>query len=232
MVQKKIDYNKIKYIFFDFDGVIVDTEKIHIDSFNEVLNKYNISITKKEYFDKYLSYDDKRCFQEVFLVKLNKKLSGSEIKLLINKKTKILMKKIKHKLIVYPDTLKFINFIKENFPKIKFCIVSGALREEIVYILNKLKIKKYFSFIISAEDVKKGKPDPEPFIKARKMAQKNLSKKLNKKEVIVIEDSVNGIKSAKKLGFIVVAVAHSYAINILKKIHNVLVIKKLTELCY
>jgi len=227
---KKIDYNKIKYIFFDFDGVIVDTEKLHFDSFNKTLSDYKINITKKEYFDKYLAYDDKQCFREVFLTKLAKKLSESEIKLLVNKKTKILMKKIKHKLIVYPDALKFINFIKENFSKIKFCIVSGALREEIVYILNKLKIKKYFSFIIAAQDVKKGKPAPEPFIKAKQMAQKKLRKKLNKKEVMIIEDSVNGIKSAKKSGFIVVAVAHSYAINILKKIHNVLVVKKLTEL--
>ena len=43
---KKIDYNKIKYIFFDFDGVIVDTEKLHFDSFNKTLSDYKINITK------------------------------------------------------------------------------------------------------------------------------------------------------------------------------------------
>lgn len=228
---KKIDYSNIKYIFFDFDGVIVDTEKLHFDSFNQIISDYRIKITKKEYFDKYLSYDDKRCFKEVFLTKLNKKLSMSEIKFLINKKTKVLMEKIKQKLVVYHDAIQFINFIKKNFPEIKFGIVSGALKKEISYFLTRLKIKKYFSFIISAEDVKKGKPNIEPFVKAKTVAEKILNKKLSKEEVMVIEDSINGIIAAKNGGFIVVGVAHTYSLNLLKKIPNILVVKNLSQLC-
>lgn len=226
----KIDFSKIKFIFFDFDGVIVDTEKLHLDSFNNVIRDYKIQITKKEYFDKYMAYDDKGCFRDVFYDKLRIKLSLNKIKSLINKKTKLLMQKIKNNLIVYNDTIEFIDFIRKKFPKIKLGIVSGALKNELKFVLKKLNIEKYFSFIISAQDVNKGKPDPEPFIKAKHIAQKILHKKLTKKEVVVIEDSINGIKSAKKLGFIIIAVAHTYSYKKLKKIHNVVVVNKMTDL--
>jgi len=224
----KIDFSKYELIFFDFDGVIVDTEWQHFLAFNEVLSKYGIKITKKEYMDEYLAYDDKGCFIKVFKNKLNKNLSNTEVQNLIKQKTKILMEKIRQKIKVYSDAVEFINFLSENFKNIKLCIVSGALKQEILYILKKLKLDKKFFLIISAEDVDNGKPSPEPFLIAKKKTENLLNKKFKKDKILVIEDSINGVKAAKKAGFDVLAVAHTYSVRKLKLLNPNYVVKNLT----
>lgn len=226
----KPNLKKYKVYFFDFDGVIADTELLHFDAFNKVLKKFNIKITKKEYFDEYLAYDDKGCFKKVFIKKLNKKLTTKKLQKLVDDKTKILMRQIKFFGVkYYEDAIKFINYLYSNFESY-LCIVSGALKQEIYFVLKKLKLYDKFSLIISAEDVKNGKPSPEPFIIAKKQLEKKTGKKFLKNEILVIEDSINGVKSAIKAGFDVVAVAHTYPVEKFKKIGKMFVIKKLTEL--
>ncbi len=222
-----INFLNYKLIFFDFDGVVVDTEWQHFSAFNNVLKNYGIKITKKEYMEEYLAYDDKGCFIKVFKNKLNKNLSKEEVQNLIKQKTEILMNEIKKKIKVYHDTIKFINFISEKFKDIKLCIVSGALKTEIVFILKKLKLDKKFFLIISAEDVKNGKPSPEPFLLAKQKAENLLNKRFNKNEILVIEDSINGIKSALDAGFDVLAVAHTYPLRKLQLLKPNFVVKSL-----
>lgn len=227
---KKIDFENCKAIFFDFDGVIANTEWLHFKSFNEVLKKFNIKISKSEYLKDFLAYDDKGCFKKVFLTKKNKNLKLNEIKKLIKEKNKILMETIKNNgFEFFEDTLKFIEYIK-GFKKINMCIVSGALRKEILYILKKLKIRNAFKLIVSAEDVKNGKPSPEPFILAKNKIEKIIRQKLKNNEIFVIEDSINGLKAAKIAGFITIGVAHTYSMKKLKTIKPDFVVKKLTQI--
>ncbi len=222
--------NNYKLIFFDFDGVIVDTEWLHFLAFNEVLKNYNIGISKEEYLAKYLAFDDKGCFKKVFEEKLNKKLSLDDINILIKKKNKILMSHIAKKIDYYPDAIEFINYVSKNFKDIKMAIVSGALRSEIVYILKKLKIYNKFFLIVSSGDVKNGKPSAEPFILAKKLSEQKLKKTIFEKEILVIEDSINGIKAGLKAGFDVLAVAHTYNLKELYKTKANFVVKSLNEL--
>lgn len=225
-----INFQEYEVIFFDFDGVIADTEWQHFAAFNKVLNNYGIKITKSEYLNQYLAYDDKGCFSKVFKEKLNKRLSKKQITKLIKEKTKILMSLIKQNFNYYKDAIEFINYIHNKFKNIKLCIVSGALKQEIVYILKRLNIHKFFIAIVSAEDVKNGKPSPEPFFVAKHVVEKKIKKKLNKDRILVVEDSINGIKSAIEAGFKVIAVAHTYSLKSLKQTKPYLLVKSLDEL--
>ncbi len=225
----KFNLNNYELIFFDFDGVIANTEWKHFAAFNKVLKPYSIKISKNEYLEEYLAYDDKGCFKKIFLDKIKKNLSNEELKFLINKKTKILMLELKKGFESYKDTIKFIKYTKKNFPEINFCIVSGALKQEIRYILKKLNLLDYFFVIISAEDVKNGKPSPEPFVLAKKICEKKLSKKFSFSKILVVEDSINGIKSALSAGFKVLAVAHTYSLEKLKQTKANFVVKNLAE---
>ncbi len=225
-----LDFKKIKCILFDFDGLIVDTEWVHYYAFNKLLKEYGIKISKQEYLNKYLAYDDKGCFKEVFQQKKGIRLTTKNLHNLVVKKTKILMAELKKGVKVYNDTLEFINWITQNYPEIKLGIVSGALKHEINFILKKLKLTKKFSLIISSEDVKNGKPSAEPFIKAKKIMEKMLNTKFDKKEILVIEDAINGILSAKKAGLPTLAVAHTYSVKELQKVNSDFVVKSLTEI--
>ncbi len=221
----KIDNYKL--IFFDFDGVIANTERLHFVTFNKVLKEYKITISRKEYFNKYLAFDDKGCFKKIFKEKLNKELKLSDIKKLIQKKNKILMSELEKKINYYSDAIKFINYIYDNYKNIKMCIVSGALKSEILYILRKLKMRNKFFLIVSAEDVKNGKPSPEPFLLAKRLVESQLKKKFSNKEILVIEDSINGVKAGIKAGFNVLAVSHTYSLKELKKTKANFIVKTL-----
>lgn len=227
---KKINFENCKAIFFDFDGVIANTEWLHFKAFNNILKKFNINVSKAEYLKNYLAYDDKGCFRKVFLLRKRKSLSIDEIKKLIKEKNKIFMDELKNNgFEFFKDTLKFITYLKK-FKHIKLCIVSGALKQEILYILKKLKLRKLFQIIISAEDVKNGKPSPEPFILAKEKLEKKLKQKIENEEIYVIEDSINGLKAAKTAGFTTIGVAHTYPIYKLKLVKPFIIVKDLTEL--
>lgn len=224
----KIDNYKL--ILFDFDGVIVNTEWLHFAAFNKVLQKYNTSISKKEYLEEYLAFDDRDCFKKVFKDKLNTELKLNDMERLIREKNKILMSELKKNIDYYPDAIRFINYIYNNYNKIvKMCIVSGALKTEILYILRKLKMINKFFLIVSAEDVQNGKPSPEPFLFAKRLAEYRLGKKFSNKEILVVEDSINGIKAGLDAGFDVLAVAHTYSLKELKKAKPNFIVKKLDD---
>ena len=77
------------------------------------------------------------------------------------------------------------------------------------HILTEAGLHGMFTAIVTAEDVKFGKPHPEPFLRAfEKLKEREPSLKVS--ECVAIEDSIGGIQSAHKAGMRCVAVAHSY----------------------
>ncbi len=90
--------------------------------------------------------------------------------------------------------------LKELKEKYVLAVTTSAIREFAEKILDAHNIKQYFSIIITAEDVKKGKPDPEPYIITAKKV------KADPKECIVIEDAANGVQAAKAAGMRCIAI--------------------------
>jgi len=87
----------LKAIIFDFDGVITDSEPVHLKMFQKVLKEMGISLNEKEYYEKYLGMDDKGCFATV-LQSHGLNNPSNQIQSLIEKKTGYLMEYIKEDL--------------------------------------------------------------------------------------------------------------------------------------
>lgn len=196
----------IKAIIFDFDGVITDSEPVHLKMFQQVLSELNITISKQEYYETYLGMDDKGCFSTVLQangIKANPELIQS----LIDKKTRYLMDYMKNSVFIYPGVVDFVNKAKD-----KFClaIASGALRHEIGFVLQKAGINAAFNVIVSAEDVMYGKPDPECFNKALDRINDSSGGQLKPEECVVIEDSIAGIEGVIAAGMRCIAVTNTY----------------------
>ena len=83
----------------------------------------------------------------------------------------------------------FLEFLKEKSYTIT--IASSGLKKNIDLILEKLEIEKYFDFVVSGEEVIKGKPEPDIFLKVADHYGRE------PKDCIVIEDSTNGVVAAK-----------------------------------
>ena len=187
---------------FDFDGVLVDSEPIHLAAFNDVLRTCDRWIDPRSYVERYLSLDDAGVFRAL-LESHERTLSDSELARLIEAKSGRVMALLDKQVPAYSGASELVLRRAARGP---VGIVSGALDREIAFALSRMGVRDAVSFIISAESTEVSKPDPAPY----RAALAELRRREQGGNVVAIEDSLGGIRSAKSAGLRCVAVAHTY----------------------
>lgn len=198
----------IRAILFDCNGVIVDDEPIHLKLFQKVLDEEGIRLTRQAYFQKYLALDDRTCFEDV--LKTNGlSIAKKRIDELIQRKAKYYQKVIRKEFRIFPGVKSFVERQRKQY---LLAVVSGALRNEIEWILKKSKMRQAFSVIVSAEDVKRSKPYPDCYQTALKKIRllKNYED-LKASECLAVEDSIHGVEAAHRAGMKCLAITNSYS---------------------
>ncbi|MEN1934719.1 HAD family hydrolase [Paenibacillus sp. 102] len=176
----------MKAIIFDFDGLIVDTETIWFQSFQEVIREYGGDLPLEE-FAKCIGTTD-----EVLYTYIEQQLKEQFNKRLIKEKVSALHQE-KMKIPATRDGVK--EYLEEaKSLGVKIGLASSSSREWVVGFLEDLGIREYFEVIKTKEDVEKVKPDPALY----KAAIEELE--IDSSEVVVFEDSVNGLKAAIAAG--------------------------------
>jgi beta-phosphoglucomutase len=211
----------LKAIIFDFDGVLVDSEQLHHQAFNNIFAKFNLQISTQDYFDRFLGLSDKELLQ-VVAKERNLSLTGQQFKQLLTEKARIFKKLAETQAPVIAGVPQFLKMLSEN--KIPMAICSGALLGEIELILKGANLRDFFDVIVSAEQVQKGKPDPEGFLLALKLLNKKTAPKIKPPVVskieppdcIVIEDSRWGLEAAQAASMHPIAVTNTYAADYLR----------------
>jgi HAD superfamily hydrolase (TIGR01509 family) len=209
----------LKAIIFDFDGVIADTEPIHLGAFQRTLDGLGIELTKEDYYANYLAYDDKTFFRR-FLRDREFKHEDNLISELIERKTGHYYDLIKGNIEILPGVREFIGRLAG---RCRIAIGSGALRGEITDILEFAGIGGYFEVIVSAEDIENCKPAPDVYLEVLKRlnAASPDGEAISAAECLVIEDSLSGIEAALSAGMKCLAVSNSYAAEELSRAHMV-----------
>lgn len=181
----------IKAVIFDMNGTIVDDEPIHEEAMRKVCKAHGINISHEEFVKEYIGRPDNECFQKIIRKNAIKGVPAAELMGQKNKEylSFIHSKKFPERLKIVSGVSRLVKSLQEHF---RLALATGARREEAVMILSLFKIKKFFSVIVTAEDVSRGKPDPEPY----KLALHKLG--MRPEECVAIEDSPNGIRSAKR----------------------------------
>ncbi|MEM7008192.1 MAG: HAD family phosphatase [Thermodesulfobacteriota bacterium] len=197
----------LKAIIFDFDGVIADTEPLHLKAFQLTLADNGIDLSHQEYVEDYLAYDDKTFFKELFK---NKEIDhdGALIEDYMEQKSQHFESVLRGNIIILEGVPDFIREIKDIYP---LSIGSGALRAEIVEILNYAGLMEHFDIIVSADDVENCKPDPEVYNKVLDQLNSAANSEIKAGECLVIEDSISGIKAAHQAGMKCLAISNSYS---------------------
>ena len=196
-------------VVFDFDGVIADTERLHCDMFLKVLEPHRISFTWEEYVDRYMGCDDRDAFRKAFRLAGREELDERQLKKLVDTKSRQFLEAIRDGVRTYPGVIQLIKTL--HAAGIPLAICSGALRSDLDPILSRLGIACYFSLIVSADDVRKGKPDPEGYMRA--FRELTLTRRANVSSAgacLAVEDTPDGIKAAKRAGLSVLAVTNSH----------------------
>lgn len=195
-------------VIFDFDGVIVDTEPLHYRAFQKILQPQNLGYSWDDYVETYMGFDDRDAFREAFRHG-GMQLTETALEQLVAEKASVFQHVISAGVTPYPGVTTLINRLHQQGTPLAIC--SGALRSDILPIIDQLGIANCFSRIVTADDVPHSKPDPTSYrIAAQQLIEAFPEKLANSDQIIAIEDTPAGISSASGAGLRVIAVTNSY----------------------
>jgi beta-phosphoglucomutase len=206
----------LQALIFDFDGVIANTEPLHYAALHQTLKEIGIELTEAEYYADYLGYDDRGCILAA-LAANHRPADAAVVGRLMKRKAEAYLESVRHHQVIFPGVPKFVHEAAHAYP---LAIASGALRHEIEYILDTAGLRPAFLHITSAEDVTRGKPDPQPFLLALKALQQR-DAGLIPASCLVIEDSLPGVRGARAAGMKVLAVTNTHTVQDLHEAHAI-----------
>ncbi len=149
---------------FDFDGVLVDSEPVHLAAFNDVLSSRGVVIGEEEYQARYIALDDANVFRAV-LARGGRTLREEEVRSLVAAKKPRFMARFEEGFRVFPGAAELVARRAGRGP---VAIVSGALGSEIAFALDKMGLRAAVDVIVSADRAPTSKPDPGPYSRRRR----------------------------------------------------------------
>ena len=194
----------LRAVVFDFDGVIVDSEPLHFRSLRDALLGEGVEITREEYWDHLLAFDDRSSIRLAF-ERRGERPDAERLERVQRAKVERFAELIPE-VPVFPGAREVVGALKAELP---LAIASGARREEIEAILAGIGLRDAFREIVGAQDATATKPDPAPYLEAARRLGRSLPG-LVPEDCVAFEDSVAGVMSALGAGMKVVGVAHTY----------------------
>ncbi|MCA1686478.1 MAG: HAD family phosphatase, partial [Planctomycetia bacterium] len=149
----------IRAVIFDFNGVLLDDEPLHLAMFQEILAKEGVTITEDDYHTRYLGLDDRGCF-EAALTDAGQSADSPRLGDMIARKARRYFEEAGKGLRFFPGAAECLASLAGRWP---LAINSGALRPEIEFALGLIGRRDRVSVIVSAEDTARCKPDPQGY---------------------------------------------------------------------
>ncbi len=213
----------VRGVLFDFNGVLVDDEPVHLRLLRRVLEEEGIDadavLPEGDYWSHFVGLDDRACFGEL----LGRARGGAEgaggstagegrIVRLIARKSAYYQAFIRSEgYPFFPGAVALVRGLAGA--GLPLGIVSGGLRDEVEGALRQEGLRDCFNVLVTADDVASSKPDPEGY--RRGISELNSVPPLPERlvhphEIVAIEDTAAGVAAARGAGLTVVAVAHTY----------------------
>ncbi len=192
----------IQTIIFDMDGVIIDSEPLHSKAGKRALDHSGIHLNLEPIQEIFKGRTDYDIFSYIVANYAPEDPNPEEqVAQLIEAKAKAFYDLLDQVPLV-PDVLSFVESAKQHYGKLGLATSANRLDQQRVF--DRFNLHNWFDVVIVAEDIIKAKPDPEPYQKA---AQKLA---ISPQFCLVIEDSINGIRSAKGAGCQAIGITTSF----------------------
>ncbi|WP_193197091.1 HAD family hydrolase [Nostoc sp. MG11] len=210
----------LKAVLFDFNGVIINDEPIHLQLIDEILVQENLQPQRVNERQASLGRSDRACFQQLFANRGRVVTENYLTQLLYRKaQTYVLELEKIEKLPLYPGLEDLIFQVRSR--NLKLGLVSGAIRKEIELVLNRANLAEYFQIIVAGDDITTSKPEPDGYLLAvKRLNQEFPALNLQPQECLAIEDTPAGVEAAKRAQMQVVGVANTYPFHMLQRYCN------------
>lgn len=208
----------LKAILFDFNGVIINDEDIHQQLIDEILLGENLRPSAAEYAELCLGRSDRACLNNI-LSRRGRVASDEYLDKLIGKKAKNYRRRLEEleTLPIYPGVADFLSEIQQR--GLRLGLVTGAVRSETEFVLERTKIASYFEVIVAGDDIKASKPQPDGYLLAvERFNRLDFNLQLAPANCLVIEDTPAGIQAAKTAGMQVVGIANTYPFHFMQRL--------------
>ena len=190
----------ISAIVFDFDGVLADSEILHLQAYQEVLAPLGVELSRADYFARYLGFDDHGVFRSL-VADRGLALRAGDVEHLIADKAAVFERLEGGATLLFPGADECVRRLAAEFP---LGIASGAMRHEIESVLERGVLRDCFHFIVASGDTPSNKPAPDPYLLAAAMHARA------PEACVAIEDSRWGIESARTAGLACIGITHTY----------------------
>jgi beta-phosphoglucomutase-like phosphatase (HAD superfamily) len=197
----------LQAIVFDFDGVIVDSERLHLLAYQDVLGEEGVTLANDVYYERYLGYDDVGVFKAIGKDH-DIPMNAVRIESLIQRKGRRYEALAAAGEMLFPGAADFIRAAAAVVP---IAIASGALTHEIEDVLERAGLRALFPVIVGADQTERSKPDPEPYRTALAKLRAHSGRDLIAWRSVAIEDSKWGLHSARGADLRCVAVTNTYS---------------------
>jgi beta-phosphoglucomutase len=193
-------------VIFDFDGVIANSEPLHLRAFQATLGEEGIHLSPDDYYARYLGYDDVGLFQRLAADR-GFEWNERHVTALVARKGVKLQDLLRAGSVLFPGAA---DFIRRAAAVVPIAIASGALKHEIVEIVTSAGVGDLFSTIVASGDTAESKPSSEPYKLAFTQLRERSGLNLDPRRTVAIEDSRWGLASAQGAGLRCVGVTSSY----------------------
>lgn len=204
---------KIKAVLFDMDGVLIEAKDWHYEALNKALDLFGMPISRVDHL---MTFDGLPTRKKLEMLTLERDLPRALHGFLNEMKQQYTMEMVYTQCKPRFEHELALSSLKARGYKISVC--SNSIRNTVEVMMRQAKLDGYLDFMVSNEDVSKGKPDPEMYQKA--MAHFNLAPH----ECLIVEDNENGIKAARAAGghlLVVRDVSDTNIDNILSRIREI-----------
>ena len=180
--------NNFKAVIFDMDGLMIDSEPLHLIAYNQVLKQFDFVLSEQENNARYIGVGDVFISNDL-VSRLNLPITPEE---LLMQKAAVYFELLTEKVKAQPGLIDLVKRLHQL--NLILAIGSGSALKEIQQVVNTLKIAEYFSYLCSSEDFEHAKPAPDIYL--------HIADKLNiaPKDCLVLEDSPSGLQAAKSAG--------------------------------
>ncbi len=191
-----MNYMKIKAVIWDFDGVLIESEPHHIDAETETLKQYGFRLTRSVALE-YLGVKLEDYFSDI----VDRFRIDASLDEMISNHYNTLIRYYREVFPLVPYAVEVLEELKGGY---LMSVATSREKQLARLAMDRFSLLKYFGPVVYGEDVKQGKPDPEPFLTAAKLMD------ISPGSAVVVEDSTSGVKAAKDAGMVVIARIASY----------------------
>jgi len=179
-------------VVFDLDGVLIDSEPVHLRAYQDVLRGYGVRLSEADYYATYLVYSDREVLERLLP-------DPARVDEAVAAKSRRYLELVASGVVPFADGLALLGRT-EGW---RVALATGSLRREAELALASLGVRERFQCLVSIEECRQGKPAPEPYLRAA------AGLGIDPAGCVAVEDSPGGVEAARAAGMRCVAVTHT-----------------------